>query len=222
MTSCPGCSAANQPGSSFCWQCYRPLTATATGPATPRERPRSAPAAEPGRWRITIPGPRRIIRHTLIGFTVLALIGGVWTYLEDQQVALPDSIAGLERIENPDFDAHAEEVEGALGISVSAGTYAGPGRMFDVLAGSELDGMRPSRRIQGLPSIDQGVALKKAQIRSFRSATAFFACAPFIGAIHGTLCLWNGSGTTGVVYAYFTDMRGARGLAQEVQRVVGV
>ena len=91
-----------------------------------------------------------------------------------------------------------------------------------MLAGSELDGMRPSRRIQGLPSIDQGVALKKAQIRSFRSATAFFACAPFIGAIHGTLCLWNGSGTTGVVYAYFTDMRGARGLAQEVQRAVGV
>lgn len=223
MASCPGCAAENRPGSSFCWQCYRPLAAAAaaTAGAHAQASPSPAPSAERGKWHISIPGPGSILRHTWIGFLVLSIIGGVWKYLEDRQVELPDSMAGVERVENPEFEAYAQEVEEALGISVEAATYANASRVFGVMAGSELDGARPAERLWELPSIEEGVAFKKAQIRSFQSPTAFFACVPFVGIVNGTLCLWNGSGTSGVVYAYAMDMRAARDLSEEIQAAVG-
>ncbi|HEX6262306.1 MAG TPA: NUDIX hydrolase [Actinomycetota bacterium] len=217
MGTCPGCSASNQPGSSFCWQCYAPLSERAERAATLEPIARTPER----RWRFSIPGPGQIIGHTLVGLFVLSVIGSIWLVLERRQVTLPDTVAGFERIENPDFDAYAREVEEELGIAVSAGTYLRGRRFFGVMVGSELDDARPADRIRELPAIQDGVAFQKAKIRSFQSPTAFFACVPFVGLANGTLCLWNGSGTSGLLYAEALGMRSARELARQVQVAVG-
>jgi len=222
MASCPGCSAENHPGSSFCWQCYGP---------SPQPRP-PRPGLMPRHRR---PRPERRAGE------VAHLDPRSRQHPPPHLDRLPRAVAHRGRVEVPrGSSGRAARLDGGSGArgeprvrGVRTGGGGGPGdlrgggHLRQVQPGVRRDGgvgagrRPPGREALGAPLDRGGVAFKKAQIRSFQSPTAFFACVPFVGIVGGTLCLWNGSGTSGVVYAYSMDMRAARDLSEEIQAAVG-
>lgn len=132
---CPACGAANGRLAAFCWRCYRPFAGRAPMPPTSRlpgpPSPLHTPAPLVGE---PMPAPYRsrnpVGALAVIAVVVAAIGAAAFLLTRGNGVDLPESFAGLSRIENEQVDLAVDLFRDAAdgqGVEGDMALYGGGG-----------------------------------------------------------------------------------------------
>ncbi len=226
--TCPACEAKRDANSTYCWRCYTQFGAQEAagastftpGAETPVGAPSQAgglpqPAAPPPSGTVTSPSRTRSYAGTwrnlnplvkwVIGFVIGFLAAGAVLKLTGgSKVNLPDSIAGVPKVENPAFEAFAESLAESIETSGAGASYGSTAEVdFAVMAFAGHDDVGPAQRMNDVAAGPTfGVTIQTSRTKSFTNDETDLACAPFVGDVRGIVCLWRDAETVGIVYDY--------------------
>lgn len=199
--ACAGCGAANGAAAAFCWQCYRPFVAAGATPSGAGARPASPPAWTPSPTTAPFPaqprsGGLRPVAAVVLG--TLAVIGAAWfLFFRDSSVAMPESFAGMPRIDNAQtqlvVDTFRAELE-STGIDGDIVVYGNgaPSAALIWLRDASVPGTDAAFD-EFAAGFNEGVGAS-GSLGTKRAETVggvTFVCAPVVGSTPGTICMWQ-------------------------------
>jgi hypothetical protein len=210
---CPSCSAPNPTTSAFCWRCYGSLGRSPQGPA-PAMRP---PAPAGAGYGMGLPAPEETAPPTRqtesLGFKIVAAVAAallgffVWhTLFHHDGLSLPDSVAGMERIESPAMAPAVDQLRAqakSLGVTGDAAIYGTgdtPAFLVLVLEGVPGSGQSPDAIFQGFATgFASSGSASLDHVRQGGDGTYTTYCARMRGSIPGGLCMWSDQQLVGFV-----------------------
>jgi hypothetical protein len=224
---CPTCNVRNPDAALFCWQCYRAFTQVQMRPhiAMPMEGlvNRSPPVGSPlqpaldssSNDAVRMSAPRSkwvLVTVGVIVAIVAAGIGkGVWENLNRTHLQVPQSIGGMQRIDDPSL---ADTVRNLESIAAEHGTagkaafygYDGlPNFFFAAVEYRSGDGSPDDLFTEFAGGFASGGSQTAIDLRSKTTNThagATYICAKLRGKPSGTICMWVDQDIVGFVGAY--------------------
>ena len=230
--TCTSCRTVNQSGSIRCVQCGSPIVDTSAGSPPPGPPPPteqlplaepSPPSAEVG-WNPgagPLPGRRRrsFVPLLVFALALLALAAFALLQLREDELALPDTFAGLPRMRTEEAVRSEQAARDASTDDLRLGS-AWYGRdvrpelalvVMDpegqVVVGSPGQFLRERGQTAAIldPDLSASMVIEPERVRELANDRARFACAPvaltagiYAGA-EGALCVWQGPDRAGML-----------------------
>ena len=228
--TCTSCRTVNQAGSIRCVECGSPIVDTSAPPPPGSSPPTeqlplaepSPPSAEVG-WNPgagPLPGRRRrsFVPLLVFALALLALAGFALLQLREDELALPDTFAGLPRMRTEEAMRSEQAARDASTGDLRLGSawYGRDGRPELVLVVMDPEGQVVGSPGQFLrergqtppifdPDLSESMVIDPERVRELANDRARFACAPvaltagvYAGA-DGALCVWQGPDRAGVL-----------------------
>jgi hypothetical protein len=228
--ACASCGSENAPDAGFCWRCLTPFAPAPPSPVGARGT--GLPPA-PATWAPPLerPGDRRrpSSKAVRVLVSLAAAVGGYLGvgYLLGPSLALPDTLAGSQRLTDPDsqrFERYMADEGDRYGIDAEGGVYGsavGP-RFFVILvdaAAVETTDQLFDALITGFSQA--GAVVDEDGTKSGRRGASEFRCAGArADAGSAVACMWRDDGNVGIVVEAPGDLRGTRRLLWTVHDAV--
>lgn len=230
--ACASCGAGNAPDATFCWRCLVPFPHLPPPPGAVSGLSRPSVPPAPLAWSPPIQeqAKPRSSRATGVIVSILAAVVGYLGvgYLMGPSLSLPDSIAGTERLTDPEsqrFERYTADEGDRYGIDAEAGVYGAPlaPEFFVILvdaAAVETTDQLFDALLAGFSQA--GAVVDETQARSGTRRGSDYRCLSAVaGAETAVACMWRDDDNVGIVFEMSGDLRGTRQLLWTVHdRVV--
>lgn len=179
----------------------------------------------------TLSPPRLANQLKVGGVVVLLAVAAVVAFAiltAEPKLRIPDSIAGVSRVESPqvrEFERIIEGVGREEGVDAEAAIYSnGVNLVFFVIAAEDRSAMSVEEALRefsaGAESSDDRLVVRLSRMRTVTREEVPFACAPLSGPTTGAICSWKDPETVGWVYAPDRQLRHVLNLTVESRRAV--
>ena len=229
--ACASCGSENAPDAGFCWRCLTPFAPAPPAPVGARAT--GLPPA-PATWAPAplerSAEPRRAPSKAMRVLVSLAAAAGGYLgvqYLMGPSLALPDTLAGSQRLTDTDsqrFERSMADESERYGIDAEGGVYGsavGP-RFFVILvdaAAVETTDQLFDALITGFSQA--GAVVDQDGTKSGRRGSSEFRCAGATAdAGSAVACMWRDDGNVGIVVEVPGDLGGTRRLLWTVHDTV--
>ena len=161
------------------------------------------------------------------------IMGGflfVWFHFVTRHgLELPRSIGGYQRVDNAGTKADVKQIQvtsSKTGLKALAGGYGHSGRGFSLIVVEDPPvGFPPAPVLfstwAGALAKDGRVTAVVGQMRQTEAdGGVTIDCAPLVGAASGSLCVWTGPHTAGILMGVGIGMPEAQGLTAEASQAI--
>jgi hypothetical protein len=231
--ACASCGSGNAPDAGFCWRCLVPLTSIPPSPGASRGAGPSVLPPVPVRRPLQDPATRaRISRVTGVTGVIVSLVAAAVGYLGVQYLmgrglALPDTLAGADRLTDPGsqrFERSMADEGDRYGIDAEAGVYgAALAPEFFVIL---VDGAALETTDQLFDALITGfsqagaVVIEGGAKSGTRRGSDYRCVGAVAGAETAVACMWRDEDNVGIVLAPSTDVRDTRQLLWTVHDTI--
>jgi hypothetical protein len=226
--ACGSCGSENASDATFCWRCLTPFMPVPPSPGAPRGQ--GLPPA-PLTWSPPpVDQPRRSPSKGLrVLASIAAAVAGYFgvQYLMGPSLALPDSLAGSERLtdaESRRFERYMADEGERYGIDAEAGVYgSGLGPDFFVIlvdaAAVETTDQLFDALISGFSQA--GAVVDRSGVSSGTRGESDYRCAgATAGGGSAVACMWRDDRSVGIVVQVPGDPKSTRHLLWTVHDTV--
>jgi hypothetical protein len=219
--ACASCGSGNARDASFCWRCLVPLSqgpqpsrtvSTLPGPGVLPPAPTSQVSRQPAT-------PARSSRVVGVIVSLVAAAAGYLgvQYLMGPNVSLPDTLAKMERLTDPEsqrFERSMADEGDRYGITAEGGVYGAPlaPEFFVILvdaASVETTDQLFDALVLGFSQA--GAEVDESQAKSGTRRGSDYRCVSAVaGADTAVACMWRDDDNVGIVLEMSGDLRGTR------------
>jgi hypothetical protein len=229
--ACASCGSGNAPDASFCWRCLVPLSQLPQPPGVVSGLPGvgvlpPAPTSPLSQKPAT---PARSSKVTGVIVSIVAAAAGYLgvQYLMGPNVSLPDTLAGAERLTDPEserFERYMADEGDRYGIDAEAGVYGDPlaPEFFVILVDASAAETTDQLFDALLLGFSQaGADVDATQAKSGTRRGSDYRCVSAVaGADSAVACMWRDDGNVGIVLKMSGDLPDTRQLLWTVHDTV--
>jgi hypothetical protein len=230
--ACTSCGSENASDAGFCWRCLAPFAPVPPVPGGPNVRP-GMPPPPPTAWGRPTPRdePTRAGSSKLAGaiVSIVAAAAGYFgvQYLMGPGIALPETLAGAQRLTDPEsrrFEEFTADEGERYHIDAEGGVYgsgSAPEFFVILVEGSAVETTDQLFDALVMGFSQAGAAVDGSDVTSGTRDRSDYRCvAATAGPQTATACMWRDDDSVGIVLELSASVRETRRLLWTVHDTV--